>query len=107
MSTHQLTLNDFQKRVDERLNVALDNLGLRVDSRRIGKEKVPFLSAEPEVVIYVRAQDLSVAIREDSASFTIAGKDDYYEMQDYPNPDALADALLAELTKRWRTHPRK
>ena len=94
-----MTLNDFQKRVEERLNVAFKDLGLAVDSRRIFREKVPFLSRDSEIVVDIRVRDFEVGIREHSASFTLSGKGHYYEMPDYPNADALADALLKELTK--------
>ncbi len=84
----------------------LEELGLQVDSRRVGWEEAAFSSRKPEAVVHVRAQELDVRIREDSVSFTISSKGDYYEMPDYSNADALADAFLAELAKRWLKQPR-
>jgi hypothetical protein len=102
MDSGQVPLNDFQKRVEQRLNAALEELGLQVDSRRVGREEVPFSTQKPtEAVIHIMARDLDVVIREDSVGFTISGKDDYIEMLDYSNADALADAFLAALTQRW------
>lgn len=107
MDPGQVTLNGFQKRVEERLNAALHELGLQVDSRRVGWEEMPFGSQQPEAVVHVKAQELDVRIREDSVSFTLFGKGNYmYEMPDYANADALADAFLRALTDRWRKQPR-
>lgn len=105
MDRGEVTLNDFQRRVEERLNAALKEFGLQVDRRRVGWEE-GFSPRQAETIIYVRAQELEVRIREDSVSFTLSGKGNYmYEMPDYANPDALADALLAAV--RWHKQPRK
>ena len=102
------TPNDFQKRVEDRLNAALKELGVKVDSRRVGWEVIELLPREPpEAVVYIEAGDLDVAIRERSVSYTISGKGDYWEMPDYPNADALADAFLAAVTERWHREQRK
>src|SRR6266540_2275200 len=103
MDRGQVTLNDFQKLVEQRLSAALQKLGLQVDSRRVGWEEVPFSTAKPaEAVVHIMARDLDVMIREDSVGFTISGKDDSIELLDYSNADALADAFLTALTERWR-----
>lgn len=102
MNTDQPELNGFQKRVEARLNAWLEDIGLRVDSRHVVRETIPSLPSEvPEVAIRLRARDLEVAIRENSVGFTIAGQEDYCEALDYRDADALADAFLATLTKRW------
>jgi hypothetical protein len=107
MDPGQVTLNDFQKRVEERLNAALKQLGLQVDSRRVGWEE-DFSPRQAEAVVVVMARDLGVRIREDSVSFGFSDKDNYYyEILDYPNPDALADAFLAALTEGWHRQQRQ
>src|SRR5258708_10366977 len=104
MDPSQVTLNDFQKRVEQRLNAALKELGLKVDSRGVGWEEVPFSPRKPaEGVVHIIARDLDVMIREDSVGFTISGKADYIEMLDYSNADALPHAFLTALTERWTT----
>ena len=105
MNTDPVILNEFQKRLEERLNAALKNLGLQVDSRRVGREEVFSRQRSDEAVVVVKAQQLGVRIREDSVSFEISGKGDYYEMPDYANADALADTFLAVLTERWHKRP--
>ena len=105
MSTDPVILNDFQKRLEQRLIAALKELTLHVDRRRVGREEVLY-SRQPEAVLHLSAQDLEVRIREESVSFTISGKGDYYEMPDYSNADALADAFLAALTERWHKRQR-
>lgn len=107
MDPRQATLNDFQTCVERRLNAELNDLGLRIDLRRVGWEEIPFpvSSKNREAVVEIRAKELSVRIREDSVGYEISGKGDYYEMQDYGNPDALADAFLPVLSKRWRNRP--
>ncbi len=106
MDPGQVTLNDFQARIEQRLNTALKELGLQVESRRVGWEEAATRTGPPEAVAHIRAQALDVRIREDSVSFTLSGKGDYYEVIDYPSADALADAFLAVLTQRWRRQPR-
>ncbi|MGD0992002.1 MAG: hypothetical protein ABR998_05995 [Gemmatimonadales bacterium] len=101
MDPGQATLNDFQKRLEERLNAALKGLGVQVDSRRVGWEEV-FSPRRAESVVHVRARDLDVRIREDSVSFTLSGKGEYYEMPDYQSPDALADSFLGTLSTRFQ-----
>jgi hypothetical protein len=107
MDPRQVTPNDFQRRVEQRLNAALKDLGLQVDSRRVGWEEPEFDPRQGESVVHVRAGEIEVRIRENSASFTVSGKGDYYEMPDYTNPEALADALLASVTERWHGRQRK
>ncbi|SRR6266513_1249203 len=103
MDPGQVTLNDFQKLLEQRLNTALQKLGLQVDSRRVGWESVPFSTGKPaETVVHIMARDLDVMIREDSVGFTISGKDDSIELLDYSSADALADAFLTALTKQLR-----
>jgi hypothetical protein len=103
MDSAQVALNDFQKRVEQRLNAALKELELHVESRRVGSEELPFHSRQPpESVVHIRAQELEVRIRENSVSFEVSGKGDYYEMPDYQTADALADALLSTIRQRLR-----
>jgi len=103
-----VTPNTFQQRVEERLRAALKELGVQVDSRRVGWEVIESLPREPpEAFVYIKAQELEVAIREGSVSYTITGKGDYYEIPDYANADALADALLSAVTARWRRPQRE
>jgi hypothetical protein len=101
MHRDQVTLNDFQRRVEQRLNAALKELGLPVDKRRAGWEEAGPNSRHREAVVHIRAQELDVRIREDSVSFAISDKGDYYEMLDYSDAEALADAFLTALTERW------
>lgn len=106
MEMGQVTLNGFQERLEQRINATLKKLGLQVDSRRVGWEDAATRTGPSEAVVHLRAQELEVRIREDSVSFTLSGKGDYYEMPDYPNADALADAFLAVVTERWHRQSR-
>lgn len=101
MDRTQVPLNDFQVRVEQRLNAALGQLGSQIESRNVGWEAAASPSQPREAIVHLRVQELDVRIRENSVSFTLSGKGDYYEMADYRDPDALSDAFLTALTKRW------
>lgn len=96
------TLNTFQERLAQRLEAALARWGCRIDVRRAGWEEAASPSGRPEAVLHVAAQALEVRIREDSVGFTLSGRDDYYELVDYSDADALADAFLAAVTRQWK-----
>jgi hypothetical protein len=107
MDPADVTPNAFQRRVEERLQAALNELALPIEARRVGLEAMPAHSHQPpEAVVHIRARDLEVRIREDSVSFEISGKGDYYEMPDYQTADALADAFLGSVKERLRMVPK-
>jgi len=100
VNANHVALNDFQKRLEDRLSAALTDLGVQVDSRRVGQEYEPLYSPQPETFVEITAGNIVVRIREDSVAFEVSGKGDYCELLDYSSVDALADALVSKLTQR-------
>jgi hypothetical protein len=93
------SINPFQAEVEKRVTMLLRDLGRPFD-RRIGTSGHPSTSSPPETTVLISSQELRVWIYEDSASFLIGEKGDYYELPDYAGPGALAESLLTELRRR-------
>jgi len=102
MNSDQIAPNDFQIRVEQRLSAVLSDIGRTVDNRKVQRVEPTFYSRQPEIVVFIVASDLKVWIHENTVSFEVSGKGDYYEMPDYQSADALADAFLTALTTRLR-----
>lgn len=92
-------LNGFQRRVERLVTDGLASLSRQVEDRRIGREEPVAGSGSSETVLYLRAHEVELRIREDSMSYTVGDAGDYFEMADYRNAEALVIAFLGRLNK--------
>lgn len=100
MSLSDDRLNGFQRLVEELVTQRLVRLARQVEERRIGREAPVAGSGKSETVLYLRARDVELRIREDSMSYSIGNDGDYFEMADYRSAEALVDAFCVHVQRR-------